>query len=163
MRVSNPGVELTEKGRNQARDAARALKDKGIDTILVSPLIRARQTAEIIASELSISDKNIHKLEILTERQLGEYDDQPRPANKNYFYEIDEGVGVEKLSDVTKRAEQALKEVMEFSESSTILIVGHGILGYFMRQIVAGRNPYEKFDWGQKIKNCEIVEMKTSD
>lgn len=158
-RVSNPSVELTEKGKEQAKTAAKQLKDARVDTILVSPLIRARQTAEIIANELAIPEENIQTLDILNERALGEYDDQPRPEDKNHFYTIDEGVGLEKLAELTKRAEKAVAEVAKCTEGHTVLVVGHGIPGYFMRQLVAGKVPHENFDWSQKIKNAEVVEM----
>src|SRR5438477_364292 len=41
---------LTEKGEGQAEKAARAFLDRGIvlDKLLTSPLVRARQTAEIL-------------------------------------------------------------------------------------------------------------------
>ena len=41
---------LTEKGEKQARDVAKGLQAKGIriDTLLTSPLVRAKQTAEIL-------------------------------------------------------------------------------------------------------------------
>src|SRR4026209_1815705 len=46
--------ELTEKGRRQARDAGRAMKNLGveIDACLSSPRIRARDTAERASAEL---------------------------------------------------------------------------------------------------------------
>lgn len=41
---------LTSKGERQAEDAARALRSRGVvlDTLLTSPLVRARQTADIL-------------------------------------------------------------------------------------------------------------------
>ena len=45
---------LTEKGRKQAGIAARNLAGIRFNTIFSSPVIRARQTAEIIASELDM-------------------------------------------------------------------------------------------------------------
>ena|SRR5215469_4121010 len=43
---------LAESGRAQIRRAARFLKGKGIDCVYTSPLLRARQSAEIIAKEI---------------------------------------------------------------------------------------------------------------
>ncbi|HSW48485.1 MAG TPA: histidine phosphatase family protein [Candidatus Saccharimonadales bacterium] len=56
--------ELTEKGHQQARDAAKNLKKIKFDAIFASPLIRAQQTAKIIAEE--------HKLAVLTKEALKE-------------------------------------------------------------------------------------------
>lgn len=43
-------VPLTEVGREQARAAARALKDRGLDVIVTSPLTRCRDTAAEVAA-----------------------------------------------------------------------------------------------------------------
>ncbi len=45
---------LTERGRWQAREAGRALRERGsvLGTILASPAARAAETAELIAAEL---------------------------------------------------------------------------------------------------------------
>src|ERR1044071_4743767 len=45
---------LTEEGMSQLRKGARGLARAGvtIDLMLVSPLVRAKQTAEVIAAEL---------------------------------------------------------------------------------------------------------------
>ena len=44
-----PGVELTEEGRRQAYRAAVALSQSPISGVVSSPLVRARDTADIIA------------------------------------------------------------------------------------------------------------------
>lgn len=45
---------LTEKGRIQAREAAEKLKNKEINFIFASPLLRTKQTAKIIAQKLNL-------------------------------------------------------------------------------------------------------------
>ncbi len=45
-------VELNEAGRGQARDQGRALAGRGIELVVTSHLVRARETAEIIHAEL---------------------------------------------------------------------------------------------------------------
>jgi len=53
------GRQLTPKGEKQLRTAAAALGALGLsfDVILSSPLVRARQTAEIIAAELKLKKR----------------------------------------------------------------------------------------------------------
>ena len=41
-------LPLDETGVEQARQTAQRLKDTPIDRVIVSPLLRARQTAELI-------------------------------------------------------------------------------------------------------------------
>ncbi len=50
---------LTDKGRAQARALAERWKAEGVkfDLILASPLIRAKETAEIIASAVECSSR----------------------------------------------------------------------------------------------------------
>ncbi len=45
-------VELNEAGRAQARDLGRALEGRGVELIVTSHLVRARETAEIVHAEL---------------------------------------------------------------------------------------------------------------
>ncbi len=45
-------VELDAAGRGQARDQGRALAGRGIELVVTSHLVRARETAEIIHAEL---------------------------------------------------------------------------------------------------------------
>ncbi len=41
-------VPLTEEGREQVRKTGRMLQDKGVAQILCSPLLRCRQTLELL-------------------------------------------------------------------------------------------------------------------
>jgi broad specificity phosphatase PhoE len=45
-------VELNEAGRAQARDQGRALAGRGLELVVTSHLLRARETAELIHAEL---------------------------------------------------------------------------------------------------------------
>lgn len=67
-------VLLTDKGREQALETAKKLKDYDIDIMFVSPLKRARETAEIINS---IRENKIPMIikEELTEVNYGIYED----------------------------------------------------------------------------------------
>lgn len=49
-----PDPRLTDEGKRQARDAARALAEHGIARLIASPYTRALETATIIASELGL-------------------------------------------------------------------------------------------------------------
>ncbi|MDQ5953049.1 MAG: isoleucyl-tRNA synthetase, partial [Patescibacteria group bacterium] len=70
---------LTEKGKAQAKDAAFKLsKDDSFDFIISSPVLRARQTAEIISEQLHvpvvfddlISEYDYGKWNDLTEEEM---------------------------------------------------------------------------------------------
>ena len=45
-------VDLNEEGRAQARDLGRALAGRGVELVVTSHLVRARETAELVRTEL---------------------------------------------------------------------------------------------------------------
>lgn len=51
---SIPGPPLDDLGREQAKRAAEALADAGAVAVLTSPIVRAAETAEVIASRLGL-------------------------------------------------------------------------------------------------------------
>jgi phosphohistidine phosphatase len=57
--ASDAERELTKEGRHEAKVAGKALVKLGVavDQVLTSPLVRARQTAEIIAGPLGLADR----------------------------------------------------------------------------------------------------------
>ena len=64
-------IELNEKGIEQAKETSKILKNEKIDLIICSPLIRARQTAEIINQGRNIP---IIYDEGIIERNFGEFE-----------------------------------------------------------------------------------------
>ena len=71
----NDLAELTDLGREQARAVARTLKSLGFDRLVTSDLARARQTAEIIGSELDLA---LAPDSLLRERCFGVLEGQPQ-------------------------------------------------------------------------------------
>ena len=59
---------LTSDGRERMREAAKGLRKIGVefDLVMTSPLLRAVETAEILASALGLSKKEIEQTENLT-------------------------------------------------------------------------------------------------
>lgn len=64
-------VELTESGMEQAIKAGKKLKDERIDNIFSSPLVRAKNTAQLIADEIGFNKKDIVINNCLTEVNFG--------------------------------------------------------------------------------------------
>jgi phosphohistidine phosphatase len=60
----DPQRKLTERGRDQSRDAGRALKALGVEVHLcfTSPKVRARETAELACAELGIEPVDADEL-----------------------------------------------------------------------------------------------------
>ena len=71
-------VDLTARGQEQALTAAEALAREPITGVYTSPLRRARETAEPIASRLHVP---LHIIQDLAERSWGALEGRPRSAH----------------------------------------------------------------------------------
>jgi len=109
---------LTPKGKKQLRNVAAALRamELHFDVILSSPLVRAYQTAEIIASEL----KSKKRLALADELKSG-------GAAKKL---------VQKISGLKPRAENVLLVGHEpdFSELLSLFVTGHAAGGFALKK-----------------------------
>ncbi len=82
MAVDNP--PLTERGNRQAELTAKALSDRAVDQLLVSPLVRAQQTAAPIAAALGIEPIT---LPWLAEISSGGWEGTPQEVVEQTFRE----------------------------------------------------------------------------
>ena len=64
-------IPLNEKGLEQARETARLLKDEQFDAVYLSPLLRTRQTAQIICEGRRVPMIEERRL---IERDMGEFE-----------------------------------------------------------------------------------------
>lgn len=55
----NDPFPLTERGRTQAKATALKLKEKGVELIVASPILRTKETAQIVAQTLGLSEAEI--------------------------------------------------------------------------------------------------------
>lgn len=159
--VSWKSAELTMIGLQQAHKTGEKLRDKNVSAICCSPLIRAQQTAAEIARTIGFG-VDIKIVEELTEREVGDYARKSRPKPKNFFYEEVDDASVESVASMIERARAALDRVSELSAGSEgeVLVVGHAVIGFYMRQITAGHDHIGRFDWSLKLNNAEVVELE---
>ncbi len=121
---------LTEKGRAQAERAVEDLKDRGITKIIASPLVRTKETAEILAEALGLRIEDIVYDARLAEWQLGDMDGKPVKALHEvcptYGERFLKGCGTgETLLDMKRRIGSALYEYETTYANETLLLVGH--------------------------------------
>ncbi len=132
---------LTKKGKDQAKIVAKRCKSLSIGLIISSTMIRAVETANVIAKKIS---KQFETSGLFVERKrpsevLGKPKDDPesiRIGNLTWdnfhisdFRHSDE----ENFEDIKKRAREALK-YLESKNEDNILVVTHG---FFMRIVMA--------------------------
>jgi 2,3-bisphosphoglycerate-dependent phosphoglycerate mutase len=122
---------LTDVGREQVRRRAHAWAADGaaFETVVCSPLIRARETAEIVASALGATvrvepDWSERDNGQLARLSFSEADARfPAPAFHSPYHRI--GVTGETSVELHARAARALQTLIE-REACTILVVAHG-------------------------------------
>ena len=130
----SPEVPLTELGRQQARAAARRIAKRFTpERIISSPYLRARQTSDIIASELELPIEVVHNLH---ERDLGilkgqSYDLLRDMAGQDSGYDPKRGwlwrpEGGESYEDVRQRVSAAIEEIRERFPDQELVVVSHG-------------------------------------
>lgn len=119
-------IPLNEKGIDQAKQTKQNLNNINLDIVFCSPLIRAKQTAEII---IEGRDLNIVYDERLRERNYGEFEGTSKSSfnyndfwayNKNLKYDIAENV-----QDFFSRIYNFLDEIKTNYSDKNILIVCH--------------------------------------
>ena len=118
--------ELNETGIRQCLKLKEKIKDQNFDFCYMSPLIRAVQTAMLLIGDRveTFPDKRI------TERKLGEFENQPRKfydADKYWDYNLNcSDKGVEPIKHLFDRCNDFLEYVKNKNKGQHILVVSHG-------------------------------------
>lgn len=160
--IADDTPKLTELGREQARVTALLLKDKNITKILASPLIRAQQTAEIIAGELGVKLEDIETVQELRERGVGECEGKPKDMESEMYVKLDTERGFEPQAVLIKRLKKAL-EIIKLASKTTegnVLVVGHVTAGYYLQQIAKGYNELSEFDEYYHMPNADFMDVE---
>lgn len=135
---------LTDKGRGASRSSALNIKDQGIDLIFSSPLVRTRETAEVVAEALGKNKSEIICDERLREEGFGELSGRSKEEFKETFANWNDRYygskfGTESLNDTRRRLAEFLYEIEEKYKDQNILIVSHGGPISLMHCIASGR------------------------
>ena len=152
---------LNEEGVAQAEDAAEKLKKVTFDHVFSSPLIRAVQTAEIIAP---YRDPVID--ELLIEMDYGPYEGidlkNTPPEIVRFFSDFVHNPapeGMEQLSSVVERAGKFLRRIQNLK--GNILISTHAIA---MKGLLEYLTPDSKGAyWSKYIGNCALYTFENID
>lgn len=119
-------VELTNRGRSQARELGEKLMSCRIDLIVSSPLKRALETSRLIESGRGIPIETDSRL---TEQNYGIYEGADRGdegflSNKRLF--AFRYPGGESMMDVAHRTYGLIEELKEKVPDRAVLLVCHG-------------------------------------
>jgi broad specificity phosphatase PhoE len=132
---------LTEKGRLQAQALAARWNAEGVkfDLIIASPLVRARETAEIVSTAL---EAPVELDSILMERHIGEMEgltaEEVRRRPQPPYVTPYDSIGGEGEGDwaLFLRAGQALHRLLRRAPGKYLIVSHGGLLNQLMNAIV---------------------------
>jgi broad specificity phosphatase PhoE len=165
------GSELTERGRQQAHTVARELSGVHADAVIASNLLRARQTAEIIAADRHLEVRVIPELQ---ERSVGSFIGRENLRHLEEYrarYEAYDN-GSEKdrmawklaedwesLDEALERFVRAVTAVADEYRHKTVIVVAHGtVMRTFL--IFAGFGTLDQLPEGT-VDNTGYIVVKT--
>jgi broad specificity phosphatase PhoE len=142
---------LTNHGREQARLAGQQT-DVTFDLILSSPLVRALETAQIIAAETSYPTVHILTNPLFMERKLGLLEGRSLDEFNEDTASFD---GMESIEEFLQRARSGLAYLQEL-DAENILLASHGA---FARAFQAAMKPGSNYADFSEPANAVILQF----
>ncbi|MEY4262455.1 MAG: hypothetical protein RLY88_163 [Actinomycetota bacterium] len=144
-------IPLNETGIAQARDAALALNPADWDVILTSPLSRAADTAQIVATAFKSHSVKIEPR--LLERSFGEAEGMSHDEWRSKYSDTNVVPGGESLEELKARSIALLDHIAAEYQGLRVLAVSHGALIRKLLRIVSQNElPRE----GERLGNASL-------
>ena len=159
-------IPLNAKGRRMAGEAAKRYGEIPLDLCFSSPLVRARETAEIVLRGRGIP---ILTDDRLREMSFGDYegteysfDTAEGPINVIFTHPeqyTSSAGGAETFDELFARTGEFLREVINplMAQGKDVLIVGHGAMNLSI--IGRIRNIPLKDFWTPGIESCRMIRL----
>lgn len=149
-------VELTDTGRQQAKDVALQISKRNLDIkrVVCSPLKRTTETARIISEVINFPFDNV-----IFDERLAEYDlgvNTGKPVKELTAQEIVTAEGAEEPSTFLKRIKEALDDYG--SMEGDTLIVSHGGVSRMIKCYKEGGDIHT-FPDTPNYKNADLIEL----
>jgi len=124
----NPGLSITENGKEKIKIVAKELSSKGIDVIYCSTYHRTKETAEIVNKELRVDIKFDSRL---IDTNFGVFHGKRGEEYRKFFSDKKERFSKrtpsgESWKDVRERVIAVMAEIEKEHNGKTILIISHG-------------------------------------
>jgi uncharacterized phosphatase len=133
-------IPLNSIGRAEAAEAGVRLRDRDADAVVTSPLLRAEETARILAGELGLPAPAV--VPALTERHHGAIEGLTFADRQARFPDGVPVPGLESRQDVLARVLPALGRIAAEHEGETVVVVSHGgVIGTLVRHATDGQRP----------------------
>jgi len=154
---------LTERGIKQALSLLPELKNIKVETLISSPLLRAKETATIIAKELKIKGLIENKIKELF---MGEWEGKPFQELIDEEKEIFQSFinrpadtkipGAEKIHLFKKRITEWLDNMLLMEKNTHIIVTHAGVINIILCEVL-GQDMNSL--WNFKNDNCSICEI----
>ncbi|NVZ20492.1 histidine phosphatase family protein [Pseudomonas costantinii] len=152
--------ELTERGREQAASLSKKLPS-GIEVLIVSPRVRAQQTAQILNGELNLEpltmgdfrERDVGVFEGLTQAEARAMHPQLWAQNITRQWAVGPAGG-ESIADVVARVHRGLVELAALYAARVVLLVAHGFVAKVIRALARG-DFSDFFNW--QLSNGEML------
>ena len=159
-------IPLNAEGRRMAEKAAEEYRDVPLDVCWSSPLIRAKETAEIVLRGRNVpimTDDRLREMSFgIYEGQENSFDIPDSPVNVIFKepekYTASVG-GAETFDELFARTGAFLREVIDplMAQGKDVLIVGHGAMNLSIISQIR-RLPRAEF-WSTGIENCRMMRL----
>lgn len=153
---------LSKKGKDQAEMTASVAKNLNIDLILVSPLMRTVQTANIM--------NKFHNAKIVKNNKIIECDQGIFTGRKYMSLTFEEKLikakrqkeqGMEAIEEIEQRVKEFIAEIKENYNNKNILVVTHNIIASAIESLARfGKFDDEIFRNQVKFDNAELKEIE---
>ena len=157
---------LTEYGKHQVLDTAKYLGEISIDKVLVSPVVRTIETAEIVCEYLGLDyqiDERLYEIEL--GRLVGMNYEEIISRYGNLFLEFyteNEAAltpyGVESFASIKQRIKNILDEMAETYSDRNVLMISHLDPIKAAIAIILDLKPESLYKW--QIRNASLTILK---
>lgn len=173
QRVPDPDLHLTIRGRHQALQSGKRLKEIIGDESLrfiISPYIRARETFHAIAQEFGGVDKqSLIEDPRIREMEFGNYETKDikkchkeRGSYGAFFYRFPEGESPADVYDRASAFTESLYRMWQLKEEDNYVIVAHGtlLLVFFQRFFGLTVDDFYSFE---SMEHCEFLVLEKNE
>jgi 2,3-bisphosphoglycerate-dependent phosphoglycerate mutase len=160
---------LTEFGKNQVLDTAKYLKEISIDKVLVSPVVRTVETAEIVCEYLGVTyeiDERLYEIELgkLVGMNYEEIILKFGNLFLQFYTENDAALthyGVESFASIKQRIKNILDEITERYTNRNVLMISHLDPIKAAISILLDLKPESLYRW--HIRNASLTILKNDE
>lgn len=162
-------TNLNELGREQAKQNAIFLKDKGIQYVYTSNLKRAKESGQILADYLGVgceAVEGLNEFSIFDDSVVGMTRKEIRNKIGNFYYLLLKGtknqlmdwrpLNCETKREARQRIIDTIYNICRNDKHDVIAIASHGVI---LRQFLISCD----FEDCSNIKNCEVIEAEYDD